>query len=59
MGRRPLVLFLFTCREHIFNKYGVAAGGVVDEDVGDGADYLAVPDYGRAAHESVNIWAYE
>ena len=37
-------------RKHIFNKYPVAFGGVLDEDVGDGADEFAVLDDGAAAH---------
>ena len=31
--------------KHIFYKYAVARGGVVDENVGIGADRLSVPDY--------------
>ena len=33
-------------RKHIFNKYPVAFGGVLDEDVGDGAYQLVVLDDG-------------
>ena len=39
------------CVQHIFNKDAVAAGGVADEDVGDGIGGLAVLDYRRARHE--------
>ena len=45
------MIFSFFCgREHIFDKYAVAAGGVADEDVGDCADELAVLDYRASAH---------
>ena len=36
--------------QHVFGEDAVARGGVVDEDVGDGAHQLAVLDDGRAAH---------
>ena len=36
--------------EHIFNKYPVSRGGVVDQNVRDRADELAVLNDGRAAH---------
>ena len=32
--------------EHIFDEYPVSFGGVVDEDVGNGADDLVVLDNG-------------
>ena len=35
-------------REHILQKDAVSRGGVVDEDVGDGTDELAVLNDGRA-----------
>ena len=34
--------------EHIFDEDAVAGGGVIDEDVGDGADELAVLNNGAA-----------
>ena len=34
--------------EHIFNKNSIAGGGVVDQDVGNGADEFAVLDDGGA-----------
>ena len=37
--------------EHIFNEYSIPHGRVVDEDMGDGADQLAVLNDRRAAHE--------
>ena len=45
---RNEIAFWFLCRQlahliqHIFNKYTVSRGGVVDEDVGDSAHELAV-----------------
>ena len=36
--------------EHIFNENAVAGGGVVDKNVGHGADQLAVLENGTAAH---------
>ena len=39
--------------EHVFDEDAVADCGVVDEDVGDGADELAVLDDGTAGHECV------
>ena len=36
--------------QHCLSKHGVAAGGVVNEDVGDGADELAVLNNGATAH---------
>lgn len=36
--------------EHILNEYAVAAGGVVEQDVGDRADDAAVLEDGAAAH---------
>ena len=43
------------CRgiEHVFDEDTVAGGGIVDEDMGDGADQLAVLDNGTAAHADV------
>ena len=37
-------------RKHIFNKYPVAFGGILDEDVGDGADEFTILYNGAAAH---------
>ena len=37
--------------EHIFKEDAVSRGGIVDQDVGDGSDKLAVLNDGRAAHE--------
>ena len=37
--------------EHIFYKYSISHRGIVDHNVGDRADELAVLDDGRAAHE--------
>lgn len=46
--RRSLLWHL--CRvQHIFNEDAVARGGVVDENVGDGAHQLSVLDNRRAA----------
>ena len=36
--------------EHIFNEDAIADCGVIDHDVGDGSDELAVLNDGRAAH---------
>ena len=36
--------------DHILNEYAVAAGGVVEQDVGDRADDAAVLEDGAAAH---------
>jgi len=45
------VIFSFFCgREHIFDKYAVAAGGVADEDVGNCTDELAILNYRASAH---------
>ena len=49
---RRLGLNLAVCRrEHILDEYSVAGCGVVDHNVRDGADELAVLDDRRAAHE--------
>jgi len=45
----------FLLCKHIFDKDGVAAGGVVDKDVGYRADEFAVLNNGATAHECVNI----
>ena len=42
--------FLFRRCQHLFDEDAVAAGGVVDEDMGDRADEFAVLENGRAAH---------
>jgi hypothetical protein len=40
------------CRiQHILNKYSIPRGGIVNKNVGDSADELAVLYYGRARHE--------
>ena len=50
------ILFNFLCFcKHILNKDAVATGGVVHQNVGHGADELAVLENGAAAHECVNI----
>ncbi len=41
--------------KHIFRKNTVAHGGIVDENMGHGADELAVLNDGGAAHNGVNI----
>ena len=41
--------------QHILDEDAVACGGIVDENVGDGADKLAVLDDGRARHECVQV----
>ena len=39
------------CRiQHVFDKDPVTLGGVVDKDMGDGADEVAVLEDGRAGH---------
>ena len=35
--------------QHILNENSVSRGGIIDEDVGNRADELAVPDEGAAA----------
>ena len=40
------------CRiQHIFDKYSVTRGEVIDKHVGDRAHVLTVLDYGATAHE--------
>ena len=52
LGHLPLEgKSLACCGQHVFNEDAVAAGGVVDQDVGDGADQVAVLDNGTSAHE--------
>lgn len=46
-----MIFSFFGSREHIFDENAVAAGGVADEDVGDGADDLSVLNDRGAAHE--------
>ena len=41
--------------QHIFDEDAVAARGVIDQNVGDGADELAVLEDGTAGHECVKI----
>ena len=43
------------CRgvQHVFDEDAIAGGGVVDEDVGDGADEFAVLNDGTAGHTDV------
>ena len=36
--------------EHVFNENAISRGGVIDEDVGDSADKLAVLDDRRTRH---------
>ena len=43
--------FLRGSIQHIFDEDAVAGGGVIDQDMVDGADELAVLDDGTAAHE--------
>ena len=37
-------------RQHIINEDSISRGGIVDQNMGDGADELAVLDDGAAAH---------
>ena len=54
-----ILLFSLRCQrlghlrgtQHIFNEDAVAAGGVADHHVGDGADKLTVLDDRATAHE--------
>lgn len=49
-----LFLYHALCRfEHILSEDAVAAGGIVHQHVGDGADELAILYDRRAAHECV------
>ena len=49
---RRLGLYLAVCcREHILDEYSVAGCGIVDHNVRDSSDELAVLDDRRAAHE--------
>ena len=51
LGHLPLEgKSLACCGQHVFNEDAVAAGGVVDQHVGDGADQVAVLDNGTSAH---------
>ena len=53
---RRLGLNLAVCRrEHILDEYSVTRCGVVDHNVRDGADELAVLDDGAARHECVQV----
>ena len=50
----PLKGKALCCRvQHIFNKYAVAGGGVVDKDMRYSADQLAILDDGAAGHADV------
>ena len=41
--------------EHIVDENAVAGGRVIDHDVGDRPNRLAVPDEGATAHECVQV----
>ena len=41
--------------QHIFNKYSVSRGGIVDHNVRYRTDELAVLDDGATAHECVQV----
>ena len=48
----PINNILYTSMlQHIFNKYSVASGAVLYENMGDGSDEFAVLNNGCAAHE--------
>ena len=47
--RRPQ--FLSCCIQHILNKNPVSADGVVDQDMGNGPNELAILQNGAARHE--------
>ena len=49
-GANAPVSNLSCCLQHILDEDTVAPCGVVDEDMGDGADEAAVLDDGAAAH---------
>ena len=59
--KRAAKAALKLCRriQHVFDEDAVAGGGVVDEDVSDGADELAVLDNGTAAHADVKCGTKE
>ena len=44
---------LCCCVQHVFDEDAIAGGGVVDQDMGHGADELAVLDDGTAGHADV------
>ena len=44
------LLPLCSCVQHIFYKSAIAGGRIVNEDMGDGADQLAVLNNGAAGH---------
>lgn len=58
VSKLPNRLFLwmlhFSMLQHVFNKYPVSSGAVLDENVGDCTDDLAVLDDGTAAHSLNN-----
>ena len=47
------IFSLTGCFQHVFDEDAVAGGGVIDQDVGDGADEVSVLDNGRAGHADV------
>ena len=49
----PLSLFLCRGIQHIFDEDAVALGGIIYENVGDGADEVAVLDNGATGHADV------
>ena len=61
MQEVPLVLILFLPRqhrhigEHILEEDPVTRGGIVDQNMGDGAHDLAVLDDGGAGRECVQV----
>ncbi len=44
---------LCCCIQHVFDKNAVAGGGIIDKDVGDSTNELAVLKDGTAGHECV------
>ena len=52
-GVEGSVLFLGRGVQHGFGEDAVATGGVVDQDMGDGAYQVVVLDDGRAGHADV------
>ena len=50
---RFLKFYLGCCIEHIFDKNTISRGGVVNENVGHGANQFAVLDDGAAGHADV------
>ena len=53
--RRQFIASYLTRIQHIFNENSVSGCRIVDEDVGDRADELAVLDDGATRHECVQV----